>query len=162
MYKRQIVDRALNQNANQNWAIAFTTGATVADTVRYALYFDTDHVEGSGGTYDPRGNTAIVVEAQYRPEAVLYVDKIGNSTISADFYRWNGSSWDPAQDLGGMDGEIVFFAASQSVQILLPYTALGSADADWVGSLAMTVFSLEANAIRDSICLLYTSPSPRD
>ncbi len=146
-----IVDRRVDDNYNQHWVIAFTTGATISDTVRYALYFDTDHIANSGAATDPRGNTAISPSPLYRPEYVLYVDKIGNGLISADFYVWNGSSWMPKQDLAAMNGRIGFDEALQSIQILLPYTALGSADTDWVGSLALAVFSLEANTIRDAI-----------
>lgn len=146
-----IADRALDPLRNQNWVIAFTTGATSSDTVRYALYFDTDHVAGSGGVFDPRGNTAISTDPLYRPEYVLYVDKIGGGGISAQFYGWKEGVWSPAKDLTDMGGQIETDPILGSIQIRLPYTALGSADTDWVGSLALTVFSLEANAIRDTI-----------
>ncbi len=146
-----IVDRRVDDNYNQHWVIAFTTGATISDTVRYALYFDTDHIVNSGAAADPRGNTAISPSPLYQPEYVLYVDKIGNGVASAQFYRWEGSSWSPAQNLTDFGGRVEFDGSLQSLQILLPYTALGSADTDWVGSLALAVFSLDANLIRDVI-----------
>ncbi len=146
-----IVDRRGDDNYNQHWVIAFTTGATTGDTVRYALYFDTDHIANSGAPSDPRGNTVISPASLYRPEYVLYVDKIANFGISAQFYRWNGSAWSPAQNLADFGGRIEFDPTLQAVQILIPYTALGSADTDWVGSLALAVYSMEANVIRDTV-----------
>ncbi|MBP7963380.1 MAG: hypothetical protein KBG20_12555 [Caldilineaceae bacterium] len=146
-----MADRRADDNYNQHWVIAFTGGAIAGDTVRYALYLDTDHVVNSGAPSDPRGNTSISPAPLYRPEYVLYVDKIGNVGISAQFYAWNGSTWSPAQDLTNFGGRIEYDSGLQSVQILLPYTALGSADTDWVGSLALAVYSLEANSVRDAL-----------
>ncbi len=144
-----IVDRSLD--VNQHWVIAFTTGTpSPSATQYYALYFDTDHITDSGAFFDPRGNSAINTAPLYRPEYVLYVSQ-SPSGISADFYRWNAGSWAVKQDLDSIGGRIEYSPTLQSIQILLPYTALGSADTDWVGSLAMAVFSLEANAIRDTI-----------
>jgi hypothetical protein len=144
-----IVDRRADDSYNQHWVIAFTTGATLTDTVSYALYFDTNHVANSGAASAPRATT-INTDPLYRPEYLLYVDKVGGG-ISAQFYRWNGNVWNAAQDLVGMGGRVTFDETLQSIQILLPYTALGSANTDWVGSLAMAVYSLEGTTVRDMI-----------
>jgi len=146
-----IVDRRETKNWNQHWVIAFSTGAVLADTVRYALYLDTDHAAGSGGGSDPLGNNAIVTDPYFRPEYVIYVDLTGGVGVSALFFAWNGSGWEPAVNLTTMDGSVEFDPVLQAVQLFIPYTALGSADTDWVGSLALAVYSLEANTIRDSV-----------
>jgi len=146
-----VVDRQL-RNPNQHWVIAFTTGAATDDAVRYALYFDTDHVEGSGGASDPLGNTTIAIDPLYRPEYVVYVNKVEGGMVSATFYRWTGSSWAPGQAIAALGGEVHYYA-QQSIQLFIPYTALGSADSHWVGSLALTVFSLDpaANTVHDTL-----------
>ncbi len=148
-----IVDRRASKSYNQNWVIAFTTGATDADTVTYALYLDIDHVQDSGASSDPRGNVAIPINPRYRPEFVVYVELTDGGGIAAQFHEWNGSSWLPSVPLVNMDGSVEFDAALQSVQLFIPYTALGSASEGWVGSLALIVYSLEGNAVRDSVPL---------
>jgi hypothetical protein len=151
-----IVDRREGApfNLNQNWVIAFTTGATSTDTIRYALYLDTDHVDGSGAPYDPLGNTAIVMDSRYRPEYVVYIDLVENVGISALFYAWGGANWLlPGVPLANMGGIVEFDATLQSVQLFIPYTALGSANDSWVGSLAISAYSLDGNAVRDSVPL---------
>jgi hypothetical protein len=146
-----IVDRRADDSYNQHWVIAFTSGAKITDTVQYALYFDTDHIANSGAGSDPRANNAITTDPLYRPEYVLYVDKAAG-TISGHFYRWTGSTWAPSQNLTAIGGRIEYDADLQSIQILLPYTALGSANTDWVGSLALAVYSLNGEKlVQDSI-----------
>ena len=146
-----IVDRRASRNFTQYWVFAFTTGATIADTVTYALYLDTDHKADSGAPTDPLGNNAIMTESLLRPEHVVYVNLGGDFGIVADYYSWNGTGWDPVQNLPTDD--VQFDPALQSVQILIPYASLGSLNDDWVGSLAVTVYSLDANTVRDSVPL---------
>jgi hypothetical protein len=147
-----IVDRRAAKNYNQHWVVAFTTGATLADTVRYALYLDTDHALNSGGATDPLGN-AITADPYVRPEYVVNVDLTGGVGVSALFYEWNSQEglWNPGVTLESFGGAIEFDAALQAVQMFIPYTALGSANADWVGSLALALFSLEGSVVRDSV-----------
>ena len=139
-----VADRQL-RNPNQHWVIAFTTGAAAADVVRYALYFDTDHVAGSGAASDPLGNSAIRIDPLYRPEYVVYVNKVEGGQVSATYYRWTGSSWEPGKPFPTIAGEVYYYS-QQSIQLFIPYTALLSADSQWVGSLALTVHSLDAAA----------------
>lgn len=147
-----IVDRSLDAERDQQWAIAFTAGAGLSDAVTYALYFDTNHVADSGAASDPRGNAALVTESLYRPEYVLYVDVAGNgSSPTGTLYAWNGTTWNPGQDLAAIEGSLSYSSTAQAFQMLIPYTALGSADTDWVGSLAFAVFSLEGTTVRDSV-----------
>jgi hypothetical protein len=148
-----LVDRRAATGYNQHWAIAFTTGAAAGDTLTYALYFDTDHKAGSGGSSDPRGNTGLVADSFYRPEYVLYVDKVGNAGVTAQLYGWTGSAWAPGQNLSGaVGGSIAYSPTLQSVQIFIPYTALASA-AEWAGSLAFAVYSLNGAVVHDSVPL---------
>ena len=148
-----IVDRRQEKGYNQHWAIAFTTGAAAGDTLTYALYFDTDHKAGSGGGSDPRGNNSLVASSFYRPEYVLYVDKLGNAGVTAQLYGWTGSAWAPGQSLSGaVGGSIAYSPTLQSVQIFIPYTAIASA-ADWAGSLAFAVYSLNGAVVHDSVPL---------
>ena len=141
---------------NYNWVIAFESAATAADALLYGLYFDTDHQEGSGAGSDPRGKP-ISTDPLYRPEYVLYVNRDvgdGFSAANASFYRWNGGGWDPPQTLADIGGDVWYEAGPRAVQLLLPYTAIGSADPDFAGSVALTIFSTGASAadgVRDSV-----------
>ena len=125
-------------------------------TLRYGLYFDIDHVKGSGATSDPLGKP-VAVDPLYLPEYVLYVHRGSGGVVSpADslFYRWNGAGWDPPQALASIGGDIWLDAATNAVQVLVPYTAIGSEDPKAAGSLALTVFSTDtgtADGIRDSV-----------
>ena len=137
------VDRRPDENYNQHWAIAVTNAGLSASTISYAFYFDTDHVVDSGGASDPRTN-AISTDSRYRPEYVLYVDT-QNDSRTGKFYRWLGSSWAPSQDMDTIRGFLSYSETLQSLQVLLPYAALGSVDTNWGGSLALTVFSVDAS-----------------
>ena len=66
-----IMDRTYSQ-INYNWVIAFASAATAGDALNYGLYFDIDHVEGSGALSDPQGRP-IGADTMYRPEYVLYI-----------------------------------------------------------------------------------------
>lgn len=139
------VDRRPDENYNQHWVIAFTTPGLSAKPIHYALYFDTDHVVGSGGSNDPRSN-AIVTEARYRPEYVLYIDAQGAGAIGA-LYHWQGSGWATPQNLSAIGGLLTYTDTTHSFQIMLPYAALGSVDTNWGGSLALTVFSVNDSGV---------------
>ncbi|HHY55649.1 MAG TPA: PKD domain-containing protein [Chloroflexi bacterium] len=144
------VDRRPDENYNQHWVIAFTTPGLSATPMHYALYFDADHVVGSGGATDPRNN-AIVTEARYQPEYVLYIDPQGSGAVGA-FYRWQGSNWAAAQNLSAIGGFLTYTDTTRSFQVLLPYAALGSVDTNWGGSLALTLFSVDDSGIvRDDL-----------
>ena len=148
-----IVDRRQSKAFQLNWVIAFTTGATPSNTIRYALYLDADHVENSGGSYDPLGNTAILIDPLYRPEYVVYVDLVENVGVSANFFQWSAVGWSPPTPLNEIGGSVEFDAGLGAVQLFIPYTTLGSANDSWVGSLAITVYSLQGNTVRDSVPL---------
>ena len=146
-----IIDRRTTPTG-QNWVVAFNVGATATDIVRYALYFDTDHVANSGGATDPLGNTAINPDAYHRPEYVIYVDLVSGA-VTAQFFTWNTltDAWNPPEALTIKGGSIAYFPAPQSIQMFIPYTALDSANEDWVGSLALAVYALDGNSVRDSV-----------
>lgn len=140
-------------NGSLNWVIAFGTGP-VTGTVRYGIYVDANHDPNLGATQDPQGKP-IVTANQYRPEYVLYVDRQGD-TVSASqvtYYRWTGSYWS-AQTLAAIGGDVWYASNDQAVQLLVPYTALGAGDEDFTGSIALQVFSTQADGtdgIRDMI-----------
>lgn len=141
-------DRRHDDNYNQHWVFALRVGEVGDGSISYALYFDTDHAPDSGGDIDPRGN-AITSSSLYRPEYILYINKTGAS-ISTFFYRWLGNQWAPPQSLDEMRGFITDFG--DAFQVLIPYTALSSADTHWVGSLALAAFSLDdAGTVRDTL-----------
>ena len=74
------------------------------------------------------------------------------------FSSWNGSGWDPAQSLAAIGGDVWYDVGMQAVQVLLPYTAIGSANSNSVGSVAFTLFSTDLGS---SMGLLDSAP-PQD
>mgnify|MGYP005835586671 CR=1 FL=1 len=134
---------------NQNWVFAFTTGAIAYDELWYGLYFDVDHREGSGASFDPQGKP-ITCAPLYLPDFALYAPQSAGYMLNpatALFYEWNGVSWNPPQTLSALGGDIWFDASAHAVQVLVPYSALRSADPASVGSLAFTVFSTSADPL---------------
>ncbi|MFN3335794.1 MAG: hypothetical protein ACK47M_25120, partial [Caldilinea sp.] len=155
------VDRRPDDYYNQHWMIAFTAEDVGATPITYTLYFDTDHAADKGGDTAPITSTiAIEVDPLYLPEYVLYIHRSGSSITTA-FYRWlsndnGGGVWAPRQSLDEIRGFVDYAYSTSSgayyYQLKIPYTALGSADTDWVGSLALTVFSLDVDGVvRDTL-----------
>jgi PKD repeat protein len=154
------VDRRDDENYNQHWMIAFTAEEVGATPITYTLYFDTNHVAGSGGNRTPWGTqwgtpNGIEIDPFYLPEYVLYIHRAAGSTTTA-FYRWLGDGWAPPQSLDAIRGFINYSFSTNSgayyYQLKIPYTALGSADTDWVGSLALAVVSEDtAGNVRDTL-----------
>ena len=145
---------------NYSWIIAFDAGLIGIDPVKYGIYIDIDHVENSGGATDPLGKP-IHTDSLTRPEYVIYLDRTGNSPDAVTpnqviIYKWNGASWSPlqGQTLTALGGDSWYDAQLKSVQLLIPYTAIGGGDKNFSGSLALTVFSTAAansEGIYDSI-----------
>lgn len=140
-------------NGSLNWVIAFGTGS-VSGGVRYGVYVDANHDPNKGGPQDPQGKP-ITTTALYRPDYVIYIDRQGDA-VSPDqvtYYRWTGSYWS-AQSLTAIGGDIWYDSERRVVQLLAPYTALGSGAEDFTGSIAVQVFSTEANTtdgVRDMV-----------
>lgn len=140
---------------NYNWVIAFGAAPQISGVVTYGVYFDIDHKPGSGAGADPLGK-AISAAGLFRPEYVLYITRTGNSVTpqATLLFRWDGDSWDPAQSLAGMGGDAWFADNPASVQVLIPYTAIGVSADDFVGSVALVVFSTDgqpATGMLDSV-----------
>ncbi|MFN8490673.1 MAG: hypothetical protein U0350_23990 [Caldilineaceae bacterium] len=126
---------------NYSWVIAFSTGAVGLDLIKYGVYVDSDHIEGSGATTDPLGKP-ITVDSLYLPEYVIYVDRTANTLNQILLYKWDGTSWNPTQGqaLTSLGGDAWYDPASHAIQLIVPYTTLAG-DKNFAGSLALTVFS---------------------
>ena len=131
---------------NYSWVIAFNASASIAQPVKYGIYIDIDHLEGSGASVDPL-NKPISVDSLYLPEYVIYIDRVpcGDPVTTVDpttitLFTWNGNSW-TSTSLSAAGGNAWFASDFQVVQLLVPYTALGGENKNFSGSLAMTVFS---------------------
>ena len=147
-----ILDRVYN--LSYNWVFAFEVAPTIADSLRYGIYIDADHIAGSGAPSDPLGKP-IETLGLYRPEYVIYLSRVGQTVDagSALFASWSGTSWTMTQ-LSATGGLSWFDPATSVVQMLVPYTALGAGDDEFIGSLAVTVFSTQADltsGIQDSV-----------
>ncbi|MCB0189083.1 MAG: hypothetical protein KDE31_32660, partial [Caldilineaceae bacterium] len=139
-----------------SFAFAFGVSPSISAPVRYALYIDTDHIYGSGASADLMGKPITVADL-YLPEHMIVIERDDNVIVPADvtIFSWNGSSWDPGLTLADLGGD-AWFTDDNAVQILVPYTALSTADGTPSGSLAVTVISTSTSAgdgIFDSIPL---------
>ncbi len=88
------------------WYFSFSEQAGSQDMV-YGLYLDQDHVDDSGGWYDPVGYS-LTTTPGHRPEYAVYVNQVGGvfSAANVIIYSWNPTldAWDPPktlQDVGG-------------------------------------------------------------
>ncbi|MFZ1709977.1 MAG: hypothetical protein WAW20_15435, partial [Anaerolineae bacterium] len=141
-----------------SWVIALDTQSYGA--LQFGIYFDTNHCNdpdtavcrgGAGATSDPLGK-AISTDGLYRPEYVLYAQRNGGlaNADSTYLYTWNGSGWGAAQSLASIGGAVA--DTGEDIEIRLPYVALGSGDANWIGSLALAAFTSAADsAIRQAL-----------
>lgn len=147
------------------WILAFEVAPNVTDTTEYAVYVDIDHVEGSGAPIDPKGYS-ILIDNRYRPEYVLYIKREGNTVTpdTIEYFSWDvtNSVWLPGSGerttLRNIGGFASFVPALNGtlptvIEIVVPYEKLGIADTQSVGSLAVTVLSVdrENHIMMDSV-----------
>ena len=135
---------------DQVWAIAFGAAESVAETVRYVLYIDIDHLDNSGAGVSPLDiNQPIAVTARYWPEYALVItrqppgeDPAGLDASDVAYMEWNGSSWNPAATLASRLGQAWYDSTDQAIQLLVPYTDIDPDTAS--GSMALVVVSANA------------------
>lgn len=140
---------------NYNWIFAFTVNPDVSGPVHYAFYIDADHIPGSGATVDLKSKP-ITVANLYLPEYMIVVERTSNTITPANatIYRWSGSSWAPGQTLAALGGDAWYASEDQAIQLLVPYTSIGTSAENFSGSLAVALISSSANnsdGIFDSI-----------
>ncbi len=151
--------------SNLDWIIAFSTSLTITTPIQYGIYIDVDHVENSGATVDPEHHQ-IIAHSLYRPEYVIYIDRDPVTVLGPQLVRlskWNGLNWNPAQPLHMISGDAWYDSASHAVQLVVPYTAIGAGDEDFPGSLALTVFSINAGpgqSLLDSVPAVRNQGNP--
>lgn len=133
--------------ANYQWVIAFGAAGPITGSVTYGIYFDIDHQPNSGAIGDPLGRP-ITTTSLFRPEFVLYITRTGDSVTpqATQFFAWEGDGWGPAQSLAGLGGDGWYASDPSSVQVLIPYTAIGVSADDFVGSVALAAFSTDQQA----------------
>lgn len=131
-----------NAAGNPSWIFAFGVNSTVNSTVRYLLYIDQDHLQGSGGATDPLGKP-ITTESLYLPEYVLVVTRSSNDLTAADvaLYTWSGTTWSPGELLSNKGGDAWFSPSEQAIQLLIPPSAIGTTDEAFAGSIAVALLS---------------------
>ena len=155
-----MLDRSIT--ANLNWVFAFDVNPVPGQTVRYGIYIDNNHItttqqcEALGvGDIDPGAPAdmlgfGVTAYPLYAPEYILDVTFDGVSLAAEDdvaYRRWNGIKWNTkctwadSLSIAAIGGDAWYDPATKSIQILVPYTALGGADDDFSGSMAVTLFS---------------------
>lgn len=157
-YELQNLYVALERNSiaqNYYWVIVLDSQPTSDAEIHYGVYFDTDHLVGSGASQSPlcqwhNVNCNIQIRNPlYRPDFALYVHRLTGGQPLPELYRWSGEQWTaniwPDEARADLSGGVL--------QIRIPITALGTGDEAWVGSLAMEVFTLspDLESVRDTI-----------
>jgi len=149
-------------NHNLNWAIAFNVNSAPGNGVRYAVVIDNNHAAAArpcselsageidaGAPYLPPTLPGLGTLPLYAPEYVLYVDWDGTKPLSesVSYYRWNGIKWNnhctwaEPMTIKALGGYAWYDERTQAIQVIVPYTALGGADDDFSGSLAVALVS---------------------
>lgn len=172
-----LIDRSLmitdaNIMRNLNWVLAFTLPPVPTTPVRYVVSVDNNHLVAAkpcgelsahetdaGAPSLPPAVQAIATLPLYAPEYVLVVDwngtNVGPGAVS--YYSWNGvgnCTWEPAQDLATKGGAYWYDAATNAIQLVVPYSAFAAADDAFSGSLALALVSTNAaggDGIRNSV-----------
>ena len=136
---------------NLYWVFAFSVAPSVASDVAYDLYVDYDHIPGFGATSDAYGR-ALTFDDLHRPDFLVHVDRsaAGVSAGSVTLHRWGVGGWLAGQTFDAIGGKAWLCPDPSVVQVLVPYTALGGADDNFSGSLALALLSMKDNVIRDS------------
>lgn len=140
-----------NVSSSFNWLFAFSTDGALSPAVKYGIYIDSDHIANSGASIDPLGK-AITVDTLYWPDYVIYVtpNASGAPIITPNdviLYSLlpNTQSWDAGKSLTSIGGDAWYATdGTQAIQLQIPYGAIGAHAEDFIGSLAVTVFSTNA------------------
>ncbi|HRW04772.1 MAG TPA: SdrD B-like domain-containing protein [Caldilineaceae bacterium] len=131
---------------NYNWIFAFQVSPSVSNPVRYALYIDTDHIAGSGATVDLMGKP-ISSANLYLPEYMIVVVRDDNTITPSDatVYAWGNGAWAPGLTLSNLGGD-AWYASNNVIQLLVPYTSIGTNTEDFSGSIAVALISTSTSS----------------
>ncbi|MEX1020717.1 MAG: hypothetical protein WDZ49_13720, partial [Litorilinea sp.] len=146
-------------SANYTWITAFEVAQTISETVQYGIYIDADHNPESGAIVDPLGKP-IGVDPLYKTDYAVYVTRTPANELSAALYRWLGTTWSPGVIIDQMGGAVWFDDVSDALHVRMPYSSLGSTTDQFVGSLAVTVFSSTPGAASGMLASVPTQPGP--
>ena len=132
------------------WLIDIVTYAPSNQAGNYVIYIDVNHAPDQGATSDPRGRS-ITFPSTERPDVVVDVQVQSDGTVAAAYlWQYGPTGWGIPQDLFAAGAEITYNPGQHSLQMFLPYTALGGNDPQWDGALgfAVALFDTSGN-LRD-------------
>lgn len=135
-----------------SWVFALDVGLNVGQDMYYGVYFDADHLPGSGGNYDPLGKQ-ITVSDLYWPEYVLYVHQSSAGAFDrADLWEWSSLGWGAPRSLSNIFGDWRYVTEAGVVELRIPDTAL-TTKPNWPGSVAVAAFTTadEITGLADSV-----------
>jgi hypothetical protein len=137
------------QDANY-WFFGFN--AYTGTDMKYVLYLDQDHTDGSGASTDAQG-ISVTTSPAYRPEYAIYIPQVGGNFSTADalVYKFENNAWSlDVKRLSDIQGALNYDAASHYLEIRVPNSAIGSGPES--GSYALALFSVDnTNAPKDSV-----------
>jgi hypothetical protein len=134
---------------NQYWYFGLDT--SILDSgIAYGLYIDLDHLDGSGGTFDPRGYPVSAIPA-HRPEHVIYFLD-WNGVYDGAVYSWTGGGWSSPQWLSDLVTDVDYYNyVGGYLELRIPFTAIGMGPT--TGSAALALFSADtaSQAVLDTV-----------
>jgi len=132
------------------WFLGFNATLSSAD-MTYVLYFDTDHVDGSGASTPPERSYQVSTIPAHQPEYAIYVDKVGGiiDAQNIQVFAWDGIDWGDAQTLEDIGGLI--YVSNDFVELQLPNTAIGMSQNN--SSISVILFSVDNSTglLQDSV-----------
>lgn len=133
-----------------NWFFGFNAYTTTTD-MKYVLYLDQDHLDGSGADSDAQG-ISISTSPAYQPEYAIYISQISSAfnSSNATVYKFENNSWSVVGILSSILGGLTYDSTNHYLEIKVPNTAIGSEQE--TGSYALALFSVDnSGSPKDSV-----------
>jgi hypothetical protein len=120
-------------------------GIPISSTTKLGIYFDSDHLEGSGATVPPSGGDPFP-PLDHRPEYAIYWDNV--NFPDGALYEWAAVSWAYVGLVEPSNGNLAYDETSQFLEIRIPVSRFSTTY--YKGSLSMLLFTLDgSNTVQD-------------
>ncbi|MDO8689045.1 MAG: hypothetical protein Q7R39_03385 [Dehalococcoidia bacterium] len=136
--------RTLYASVSKNYWLVGFRAAPGATPVRYALYIDTDHADGSGAVSGPAG-LSIATPPAHRPEYAVLWDFNGGTVITPTLYTWvDPTGWGTPQTLSAV-GASSYNPGDGFIEYAILKTALNEPGVGPAYSLSLAAASVDLN-----------------
>lgn len=141
-----------------------------SENMRYMLYIDVDHVDGSGGHVDPEGYNVTTIPA-HQPEYVVTIYQMNGSFSLSNtwIYKWNKGLgvWDNRRIASGLAGSAMSYKDGR-LELTLSGPNIGMGDESSTMAVALFTGRLETgfaagpaqDTVPDDPNVRFTTPAP--